>query len=96
MERDRRLSRLREELDKLAPGVREEFLKVVREKAQLTDEMMAVLKIPVDQRTDEQLILARRANARIFNADRGLDIQIAARISLLNSSEPRSSQPGRA
>ena len=78
-EKDRRLSRLREELDKLTPGVRDEYMQIIREKADLSDEMMAVLKIPVDQRTDEELILARRANARIFNADRSLDIQIALR-----------------
>ncbi|MEE2825008.1 MAG: hypothetical protein VYE64_00115 [Planctomycetota bacterium] len=89
MEKDRRLSRLREELDKLSPGVRDKLLETVREKAELSDEMMAVLKIPVDQRTDEQLLLARRANARIFNADRSLDIQVAAQAQKKDQQEAR-------
>ncbi len=80
MEKDRRLSRLREELDKLTPGVRDQYMQAIREKADLSDEMMAVLKIPVDQRSDEELMLARTANGRIFNADQYLDIQIAQKV----------------
>ncbi|MCH2178354.1 MAG: hypothetical protein MK106_06065 [Mariniblastus sp.] len=86
---DRRLSRLRADLDKLAPGVREGFMKELETKLNLPEEMMAALKIPVDQRTDEETLLARRANARIFNADRGLDIKIAGLAKKENQQDAR-------
>ena len=86
---DRRLSRLRADLDKLAPGVREGFMKELETKLNLPEEMIAALKIPVDQRTDEETLLARRANARIFNADRGLDIKIAGLAKKENQQDAR-------
>ena len=86
---DRRLSRLRADLDKLAPGVREGFMKELETKLSLPEEMIAALKIPVDQRTDEETLLARRANARIFNADRGLDIKIAGLAKKENQQDAR-------
>ncbi len=88
-EKDRRLSRLREELDELTPGVRDKFMKEVRKTADLSDNMVAALKIPIDQRTDEQLALAREANARIFAADKALDIKIAATTSKQNQQDAR-------
>ena len=78
-EKDRRLERLRNELDELVPGVRDELLQEVKVRANLTPEMEAAMKIPIDQRTDEEAELARRAHARIFRQDRNLDIKVTAR-----------------
>ena len=86
---DRRLSRLRADLDKLSPGTREGFMKELEAKLNLPKEMVAALKIPVDQRSDEETLLARRANARIFNADRGLDIKVAGLAKKENQQDAR-------
>ena len=56
------LERKRKQLDKLAPkGVREEIETEIEEKLAFTEEELAVLSIPDDQRDDEQDLIAKKA-----------------------------------
>lgn len=80
VERERRIERLRAQLDELAPGIRDELIAQIRAQAQLTPEMEAALKIPADQRTDEEADLARRANAQIFRQDNLIDVKVALQV----------------
>ncbi len=71
------LDKLRAELDAMAPGVRETHMVDLMEKARITSEEKIALKIPADQRNEDQIILARRANVRMLKVDSGMiDIRV--------------------
>ena len=75
-ELDVELTRLRAELDEMVPGVREKLMKDIKAQARLTDSQEAALAVPIDERDDEQLALAREANQRLLRIDRGIDLKI--------------------
>lgn len=75
-ELDVKLTRLRAELDEMIPGVRDELMQDVKQQANLTNSEKEALQIPVDERDDEQLALAREANQRLLKIDREIDLKI--------------------
>lgn len=75
-ELDVKLTRLRSQLDEMIPGVREELMEDIKLQANLTDSEKEALKIPIDERDDEQLALAREANQRLLKIDQSVDLKV--------------------
>ncbi len=75
-ELDLRLTRKRAELDQLVPGVREELMVDVRKAANLTPQQEQALAIPIDDRNDEQAVLAQTANQILLEKDRAIDARV--------------------
>ena len=68
---------LRNEIDQLVPGVRDELLAQMRDEFPLTAEQKMILDIPADQRTDEQEREASAITERIQNSDATIDARVA-------------------
>jgi hypothetical protein len=73
-----RIEKLRQEMDQLVPGVREELIIGLEEQASLTEEEKAAMKIPADQRTDEEVVLAQRADQKLWRVDNTVDLKVFA------------------
>ncbi|MFK7768510.1 MAG: peptidylprolyl isomerase [Mariniblastus sp.] len=68
----------RSKLDALVePGTRMEMMEDLMAAAQLTDEQKAVMKLPLDERDDEQTQMVRNINEKLWTLDRGMDAKIA-------------------
>lgn len=68
---------LRRELDRLAPGARDEIVMELRRDLPLTLEQQMLLDMPADQRTDEQEREANRLTERIQANDELIDARVA-------------------
>ena len=77
-EYESRLDNLRARLDELVPEERERLLAELKSLANLTPEEEYSLSLPVDQRGDEELRLARQASARIERLDKELDARVVS------------------
>ena len=86
-EYESRLEKLRANLDELVPEERDHLRTELKTLANLTPEEEYALSLPVDQRSDEELRLARQANSRIEGLDKGLDSRVAAAASEENRLE---------
>ena len=86
-EYESRLEKLRANLDELVPEERDRLRTELKTLANLTPEEEYALSLPVDQRSDEELRLARQANSRIEGLDKGLDSRVAAAASEENRLE---------
>ncbi len=73
------LAELRRELDRLAPGVRNELVAEMRSDMKLRPEQKMLLDMPADQLTDEQEREANDLLERIQSRDDKLDSRIAER-----------------
>jgi hypothetical protein len=76
---DYKLTKLREQLDELVPNVRNELVEQIRAEAGLTPQEEDALRVPIDERTDEELALAQKANQKLLALEREIDATIAAR-----------------
>lgn len=86
-EYESRLEQLRAKLDELAPEERDRLRAELKTLANLTPEEEYALSLPVDQRGDEELRLARQANSRIEGLDKDLDSRVATAASEENRLE---------
>ncbi|MEZ6095083.1 MAG: hypothetical protein R3C03_12780 [Pirellulaceae bacterium] len=79
-ELDIRLNRLRDQLDEMAPGIRESLLASLREQIGVTDEIQAILDTPIDQRTDEERFKIRSYERQLAGGQLGIDQQVLSTI----------------
>ena len=75
-EYENRLEKLQARLDELVPDERDRLRAELKTLANLTPEEEYALSLPVDQRGDEELRLARQANGRIARLDKNLETRI--------------------
>ena len=75
-EYENRLEKLQARLDELVPDERDRLRAELKTLANLTPEEEYALSLPVDQRGDEELRLARQANGRINRLDKNLETRI--------------------
>jgi hypothetical protein len=76
-DKEKKLEKLRADLDELAPGIRTELVDDLQARAQIPAEEIAIWKLPVDQRNDEQSRIARRVNDALTFMDGNMDLQVA-------------------
>ena len=80
---DSRLSELRSEMDELVPsdpegwGSRANMMEALKTSAQLSERQLQVLEIPVDERSEEDSLIAANAEKKLQKKSRGVDLQIA-------------------
>ena len=75
---EERLIQLEKELDELGPqGYREERMKAIYEKIQLSEMEQEALDTPPSERTDEQFFIAMGAQGKIAKEDTGINLEIA-------------------
>lgn len=74
---EKELQRLRAELDELVPDVREEQLATLKEVAKISDDEMYAFELPFDQRSDEQIRIAREVHVKLQFFDANLEDKIA-------------------
>ena len=74
---EKELQELRADLDDLVPGVRAQELESLQQLAEITDDEMYAFELPFDQRSDEQLRIAREVHAKLQHFDSNLDDKIA-------------------
>ncbi len=74
---EKELESLREQLDEIVPGVRQEQLAVLKDLAEISDEEMYAFELPFDQRNDEQIRIAREVQAKLQYYDADLEDKIA-------------------
>ena len=75
--RRREIKRLRDDLDALVPGKREEMLLEMTNEAPISPEQKMLLGIPADQRSDQQQREAEELLERIQQQDEKIDSKIA-------------------
>ena len=75
--KEKKLEKLRADLDELVPGIRTELVDDLKARAQIPEEHIAIWKIPVDQRNDEQSKIARQVNNALTFMDGNMDLQVA-------------------
>ena len=76
-EMEGRLRTYREKLDELVPGRREELMEAVMERVGLSEAEKEALQIPTDERTEEQSVMASKAESSIQKMSRDVDQIIA-------------------
>jgi hypothetical protein len=72
------LENYRRQLDELVPGVRKDLSNELLEQADIPPEAMAAWNVPFDDRTDEEIQLARKVNITLDSMDGNLDGRIAS------------------
>lgn len=71
-----RVQRLRDQLDEMAPGTRNQLVLAARSRFNFTESDQAILNKPADQRTDEENARARSVQGMISNAVQEIDVQV--------------------
>ncbi len=72
-----KINRLREDLDILVPGKRDEIIDEIRADLPMTAEQKIILDMPADQRTESQQREADEMLSQLQNQDKSLDLRIA-------------------
>jgi len=75
--KDEKINRLREDLDILVPGKRDELIDEIRSELTLTVEQKIILDMPSDQRTELQQREADDMLAQLQKQDKRIDLRIA-------------------
>ena len=75
--KDEKISRLREDLDILVPGKRDEIIDEIRSELSLTAEQKILLDMPADQRTEAQQRRADEMLSQLQQQDDRIDVRIA-------------------
>jgi hypothetical protein len=78
---EKELQNLRAQLDELVPEAREQQLESLKEIAKVSDDEMYAYELPFDQRSDEQIRIAREVHAKLQYFDANLEDKIAAQAS---------------
>ena len=75
--KDEKINRLREDLDILVPGKRDEIIDEIRSELQMTAEQKIILDMPADQRTEAQQREADEMLVQLQKGDKRIDLKIA-------------------
>ncbi len=75
--KEEKIARLREDLDILVPGKRDELIDQIKANLTLTSEQKLLLDMPADQRTESQQRQADEMLARLQKQDNAIDMKVA-------------------
>lgn len=80
IETSERLDRLRQQLDEYSPNTRQDLQKDIRASLRLTDEQLAILDLPLDQRTPEQMFHVEQVLKEIERRQIAVDAELVRQL----------------
>lgn len=86
---EEQLQKIRNELDEMAPGLRASEMEKYRKQHNFPDDAVAAWKLPLEQRNDQQLELARLVEDALRNQGAEIDIKISQSVDSDNAPRAR-------
>ncbi len=80
IETSERLDRLRQQLDEFSPSTRQDLQKDIRASLRLTPEQLAIMDLPIDQRTPEQMFHVEQVLKEIERRQIAVDAELVRQL----------------